>query len=175
MTCDAISSRIQFLAINQLSDALAFTYLRGLAVCVPKFQSLNPSEEENNAKLWHFRRAHATLVSRQLYHTWTMGPTLRVLYYLTRCIVPLPVTVSSRLPIYGFPLESDGIVCDQVPADGVLISGHSLAIDESNMTCESKISHRRRGENKNSTKEATKNEKGEEGSLKRKKRRNKKK
>ena len=27
MTCDAISSRIQFLAINQLSDALAFTYL----------------------------------------------------------------------------------------------------------------------------------------------------
>jgi len=28
---------------------------------------------------------------------------------------------------------------DQVPADGVLISGHSLAIDESNMTCESKI------------------------------------
>ena len=28
---------------------------------------------------------------------------------------------------------------DQVPADGVLISGHSLAIDESSMTGESKI------------------------------------
>lgn len=27
----------------------------------------------------------------------------------------------------------------QVPADGVLISGHSLAIDESSMTGESKI------------------------------------
>ncbi|WZZ83935.1 hypothetical protein YC2023_104507 [Brassica napus] len=67
------------------------------------------------------------------------------------------------------------LIGDQVPADGVLISGHSLAIDESSMTCESKISHRRRGANKNSTKEATKNEKGEEGSLKRKKRRNKKK
>lgn len=27
----------------------------------------------------------------------------------------------------------------QVPADGILISGHSLAIDESSMTGESKI------------------------------------
>ncbi|VAI19275.1 unnamed protein product [Triticum turgidum subsp. durum] len=31
---------------------------------------------------------------------------------------------------------------DQVPADGVLISGHSLAIDESSMTGESKIVHK---------------------------------
>ncbi|XP_044389451.1 calcium-transporting ATPase 5, plasma membrane-type isoform X4 [Triticum aestivum] len=31
---------------------------------------------------------------------------------------------------------------DQVPADGVLISGHSLAIDESTMTGESKIVHK---------------------------------
>ncbi|KAH0891282.1 hypothetical protein HID58_053711 [Brassica napus] len=31
------------------------------------------------------------------------------------------------------------VVFGDVPADGVLISGHSLAIDESNMTCESKI------------------------------------
>ncbi|KAI3416711.1 FPL domain-containing protein [Psidium guajava] len=31
---------------------------------------------------------------------------------------------------------------DQVPADGVLISGRSLAIDESNMTGESKIFHK---------------------------------
>ncbi|CAN6918989.1 unnamed protein product, partial [Brassica oleracea] len=30
-------------------------------------------------------------------------------------------------------------ISDQVPADGVLISGHSLAIDESSMTGESKI------------------------------------
>ncbi|KAI3416718.1 Calcium-transporting ATPase [Psidium guajava] len=33
---------------------------------------------------------------------------------------------------------------DQVPADGVLISGHSLAIDESSMTGESKIVHKDR-------------------------------
>uniref|UniRef100_A0A7N0TGN1 Calcium-transporting ATPase n=1 Tax=Kalanchoe fedtschenkoi TaxID=63787 RepID=A0A7N0TGN1_KALFE len=31
---------------------------------------------------------------------------------------------------------------DQVPADGILISGHSLAIDESSMTGESKIVHK---------------------------------
>ncbi|KAG7966063.1 hypothetical protein I3843_08G031400 [Carya illinoinensis] len=31
---------------------------------------------------------------------------------------------------------------DQVPADGVLISGHSLAVDESSMTGESKIVHK---------------------------------
>ncbi|XP_030544971.1 calcium-transporting ATPase 10, plasma membrane-type [Rhodamnia argentea] len=31
---------------------------------------------------------------------------------------------------------------DQVPADGVLVSGHSLAIDESSMTGESKIVHK---------------------------------
>ncbi|XP_068643358.1 calcium-transporting ATPase 5, plasma membrane-type-like [Aristolochia californica] len=31
---------------------------------------------------------------------------------------------------------------DQVPADGILISGHSLAIDESSMTGESKIIHK---------------------------------
>ncbi|KAL3005406.1 hypothetical protein AAZX31_08G218700 [Glycine max] len=31
---------------------------------------------------------------------------------------------------------------DQVPADGVLITGHSLAIDESSMTGESKIDHK---------------------------------
>ncbi|MCH85466.1 calcium-transporting ATPase plasma membrane-type-like, partial [Trifolium medium] len=31
---------------------------------------------------------------------------------------------------------------DQVPADGVLITGHSLAIDESSMTGESKIVHK---------------------------------
>jgi len=31
---------------------------------------------------------------------------------------------------------------DQVPADGVLISGHSLAIDESSMTGESKVVHK---------------------------------
>ncbi|KAL9151930.1 hypothetical protein ABFS82_11G085900 [Erythranthe guttata] len=31
---------------------------------------------------------------------------------------------------------------DQVPADGILISGHSLAIDASNMTGESKIVHK---------------------------------
>ncbi|CAI9099300.1 OLC1v1036095C1 [Oldenlandia corymbosa var. corymbosa] len=31
---------------------------------------------------------------------------------------------------------------DQVPADGVLVSGHSLAIDESSMTGESKIIHK---------------------------------
>ncbi|CAN6908402.1 unnamed protein product [Brassica oleracea] len=31
---------------------------------------------------------------------------------------------------------------DQVPVDGVLISGHSLAIDESSMTGESKIVHK---------------------------------
>ncbi|KAG9458779.1 hypothetical protein H6P81_003287 [Aristolochia fimbriata] len=31
---------------------------------------------------------------------------------------------------------------DQVPADGILISGHSLVIDESNMTGESKIIHK---------------------------------
>ncbi|KAG5378037.1 hypothetical protein IGI04_025879, partial [Brassica rapa subsp. trilocularis] len=31
---------------------------------------------------------------------------------------------------------------DQVPADGVLISGHSLAIDESSITGESKIVHK---------------------------------
>ncbi|KAL7149923.1 hypothetical protein ABFS83_05G073800 [Erythranthe nasuta] len=30
---------------------------------------------------------------------------------------------------------------DQVPADGILISGHSLAIDASSMTVESKIVH----------------------------------
>jgi len=30
----------------------------------------------------------------------------------------------------------------QVPADGVLISGHSLAIDESSMTGESKVVHK---------------------------------
>ncbi|CAF1704273.1 unnamed protein product, partial [Brassica oleracea] len=34
------------------------------------------------------------------------------------------------------------VVFGDVPADGVLISGHSLAIDESNMTCESKIVHK---------------------------------
>nr|CAD1825539.1 unnamed protein product [Ananas comosus var. bracteatus] len=31
---------------------------------------------------------------------------------------------------------------DQVPADGILISGHSLAIDESSMTGEAKIVHK---------------------------------
>ncbi|KAA8535833.1 hypothetical protein F0562_030847 [Nyssa sinensis] len=36
------------------------------------------------------------------------------------------------------PLKSG----DQVPADGILISGHSLAIDESSMTGESKIVHK---------------------------------
>ncbi|KAL9684528.1 hypothetical protein QQ045_021969 [Rhodiola kirilowii] len=36
------------------------------------------------------------------------------------------------------PLE----IGDQVPADGILISGHSLAIDESSMTGESKIVHK---------------------------------
>ncbi|CAF1710250.1 unnamed protein product [Brassica napus] len=34
------------------------------------------------------------------------------------------------------------VVFGDVPADGVLISGHSLAIDESSMTCESKIVHK---------------------------------
>ncbi|CAN6982391.1 unnamed protein product [Brassica oleracea var. botrytis] len=34
------------------------------------------------------------------------------------------------------------VVFGYVPADGVLISGHSLAIDESSMTCESKIVHK---------------------------------
>ncbi|KAK8581366.1 hypothetical protein V6N12_071594 [Hibiscus sabdariffa] len=35
---------------------------------------------------------------------------------------------------------------DQVPADGVLISGHSLAVDESSMTGESKIVHKDKNE-----------------------------
>ncbi|XP_039009543.1 calcium-transporting ATPase 9, plasma membrane-type-like [Hibiscus syriacus] len=35
---------------------------------------------------------------------------------------------------------------DQVPADGVLITGHSLAIDESSMTGESKIVHKNKKE-----------------------------
>ncbi|KAF5456412.1 hypothetical protein F2P56_025901 [Juglans regia] len=34
---------------------------------------------------------------------------------------------------------------DQVPADGVVISGHSLAVDESSMTGESKIVHKNSG------------------------------
>lgn len=31
------------------------------------------------------------------------------------------------------------VLCTKVPADGILIGGHSLAIDESSMTGESKI------------------------------------
>ncbi|RWR75246.1 calcium-transporting ATPase 10, plasma membrane-type [Cinnamomum micranthum f. kanehirae] len=45
-----------------------------------------------------------------------------------------------------FDVVVGDVVClkigDQVPADGVLISGHSLSIDESSMTGESKIVHK---------------------------------
>lgn len=51
-----------------------------------------------------------------------------------------PVTVSIYDIVVGdvVPLN----IGDQVPADGILISGHSLAIDESSMTGESKIVHK---------------------------------
>ena len=38
-----------------------------------------------------------------------------------------------------FLLTTTFLILSQVPADGILISGHSLAIDESSMTGESKI------------------------------------
>ncbi|XP_024962705.1 calcium-transporting ATPase 8, plasma membrane-type-like isoform X2 [Cynara cardunculus var. scolymus] len=39
------------------------------------------------------------------------------------------------------PLRSQSVM-NQVPADGILVSGHSLAVDESSMTGESKIVHK---------------------------------
>uniref|UniRef100_A0A5B6ZP87 Calcium-transporting ATPase n=1 Tax=Davidia involucrata TaxID=16924 RepID=A0A5B6ZP87_DAVIN len=51
-----------------------------------------------------------------------------------------------RLEVSIFDLVVGDVVTlkigDQVPADGILISGHSLAIDESSMTGESKIVHK---------------------------------
>ncbi|XP_020109417.1 calcium-transporting ATPase 8, plasma membrane-type-like isoform X2 [Ananas comosus] len=51
-----------------------------------------------------------------------------------------------RVPVSIFDIVVGDVVPlkigDQVPADGILISGHSLAIDESSMTGESKIVHK---------------------------------
>ncbi|XP_009757245.1 calcium-transporting ATPase 8, plasma membrane-type [Nicotiana tabacum] len=51
-----------------------------------------------------------------------------------------------RIPVSIFDVVVGDVVPlkigDQVPADGILISGHSLAIDESSMTGESKIVHK---------------------------------
>ncbi|XP_031096089.1 calcium-transporting ATPase 9, plasma membrane-type-like [Ipomoea triloba] len=51
-----------------------------------------------------------------------------------------------RVPISIFEIVVGDVVPlkigDQVPADGLLISGHSLALDESSMTGESKIIHK---------------------------------
>ncbi|CAL9172696.1 unnamed protein product [Musa hybrid cultivar] len=61
--------------------------------------------------------------------------------------IQLEVTRSSRrIKVSIFDLVVGDVVPlkigDQVPADGVLITGHSLAIDESSMTGESKIVHK---------------------------------
>jgi len=54
--------------------------------------------------------------------------------------VSLSGTFEFFLEIEQFSLFTDYTICHtQVPADGVLITGHSLAIDESSMTGESKI------------------------------------
>ncbi|CAL5433847.1 unnamed protein product [Camellia sinensis] len=63
----------------------------------------------------------------------------------------LPATTKSSIVVRGGRRENISIydivvgdviplkIGDQVPADGIIISGHSLAIDESSMTGESKI------------------------------------
>ncbi|CAL5378768.1 unnamed protein product [Camellia sinensis] len=66
-------------------------------------------------------------------------------------IVHLPATMKSSIVVRGGRRENISIydivvgdviplkIGDQVPTDGIIISGHSLAIDESSMTGESKI------------------------------------
>ncbi|CAL5407332.1 unnamed protein product [Camellia sinensis] len=57
---------------------------------------------------------------------------------LEALLAALPATTKSSIDIVVgdvIPLK----IGDQVPADGIIISGHSLAIDESSMTGESKI------------------------------------
>lgn len=55
---------------------------------------------------------------------------IRYLYLSVFFVVYITIAVQNLLYIFSSP---------QVPADGVLIIGHSLSIDESSMTGESKI------------------------------------
>ncbi|KAJ1387242.1 P-type ATPase, A domain superfamily [Sesbania bispinosa] len=54
------------------------------------------------------------------------------------------VVVPSHSPFMAVPMPNalPFPLADEVPADGILITGHSLAIDESSMTGESKIVHK---------------------------------
>lgn len=53
-------------------------------------------------------------------------------------ILMFELVLVGTMPFYSF-VKQLFVICTQVPADGILISGHSLAIDESSMTGESKI------------------------------------
>ncbi|CAL5367220.1 unnamed protein product [Camellia sinensis] len=76
---------------------------------------------------------------------------LKPMKYVGIEVWKLPATTKSSIVVRGGRRENISIydivvgdviplkIGDQVPADGILISGHSLAIDESSMTGESKI------------------------------------